>query len=492
MSESTKEIQEVKEVQNDQENQETNKVTKTKSKKNGIVISFVLVSIILLVYLGFALFFNTHFFPNSTISNWDCSLKKVDQVINELETSIYDDYVLDIIDREGNVVLSLSSTDVDLEVSLEEIVLTSKISQKPLLWISSFWSGMTNSIDAMQVKNYSRQKLEDKLKAAEFLSDAKMKNPENAYIGGYDSQTSEYAIASEKEGTLLDKAITLERVCEAIESMKTVLNLEEQGCYIEPEINSQNEVLVKTLVQLNTLVSTKITYDWNGNTEILDGSIINEWVTFEENKVILDEDKVGEYIIEKAKAYDTYGKNRKFTTTLGEELSLKSGAYGWQTNRKAEKEALIELINQGAVTEREPEYSHTAYVKGMSDIGSSYVEIDLTNQHLYLYIKGKIVLESDFVSGNVSDGNTTPGGVFGLTYKTRNAVLRGADYETPVNFWMPFNGNIGMHDATWRRSFGGEIYLTNGSHGCVNLPLSKAEEIYSYIEEKFPVVCYYY
>ena len=81
-------------------------------------------------------------------------------------------------------------------------------------------------------------------------------------------------------------------------------------------------------------------------------------------------------------------------------------------------------------------------------------------------------------------GRMTPPGVFGLTYKTKNAVLKGEDYETPVNYWMPFNGNIGMHDATWRRKFGGEVFIKNGSHGCINLPLESAKEIYSYISTR--------
>ena len=92
----------------------------------------------------------------------------------------------------------------------------------------------------------------------------------------------------------------------------------------------------------------------------------------------------------------------------------------------------------------------------------------------------------------MSNGNTTPDGVCGITYKTTNAVLRGRDYETPVNYWMPFNGNVGMHDATWRSEFGGDIYLTNGSHGCINLPLDMAAAIYEYMSTGFPVICYYY
>lgn len=118
------------------------------------------------------------------------------------------------------------------------------------------------------------------------------------------------------------------------------------------------------------------------------------------------------------------------------------------------------------------------------------MEIDLGGQHLYLYIDGKKILESDLVSGNVARGYATPAGVYGLTYKERNATLTGETYATPVKYWMPFNGNIGMHDASWRKEFGGEIYRTNGSHGCINLPEEIAETIYGYVEQGFPVVCY--
>ena len=202
---------------------------------------------------------------------------------------------------------------------------------------------------------------------------------------------------------------------------------------------------------------------------------------------------VSPYDPEQAKEYDTYGKKRKFTTVQGIELNLSSGAYGWKTDREEEIKALTEAIQNGETVDKEPAYISKGAQKGSNDIGNSYVEIDLTNQHLYLFKDGDIVLETDFVSGNMSKADcVTPPGVFGLTYKTRNAILRGANYETPVNYWMPFNGNVGMHDATWRRAFGGTIYLTSGSHGCINLPLHMAASIYEYVSTGFPVVCYYY
>ena len=154
---------------------------------------------------------------------------------------------------------------------------------------------------------------------------------------------------------------------------------------------------------------------------------------------------------------------------------------------------MIASIKKGEKLEKEPLYFLKGYAEGApgEDIGSSYVEADLGRQHLYLYIEGKLILESDFVSGSMSGGRGTPAGVFGLTYKTRDTTLTGANYASHVDYWMPFNGNIGMHDASWRRSFGGSIYLTNGSHGCINLPVGVAAEIYGYVEKGFPVICYY-
>ena len=111
---------------------------------------------------------------------------------------------------------------------------------------------------------------------------------------------------------------------------------------------------------------------------------------------------------------------------------------------------------------------------------------------MYFYYQGELFLETDFVSGDVATGHATPEGIFAVTYKQKNRVLRGPDYESFVYYWMPFYGGYGMHDATWRRTFGGSIYLNNGSHGCVNLPKKIAAKIYDCVETGFPVICYYY
>ena len=126
------------------------------------------------------------------------------------------------------------------------------------------------------------------------------------------------------------------------------------------------------------------------------------------------------------------------------------------------------------------------------------MEIDLSRQHLWLYQDGKLTVETDIVSGKMTEKRYTPEGIFTMYYKQKNKTLRGEkkpdgtyEYEVPVNYWMPFNGGIGMHDADWNPSFGGTRYVNNGSHGCINLPLDAARKIYGIMTTDMPIICYY-
>ena len=117
----------------------------------------------------------------------------------------------------------------------------------------------------------------------------------------------------------------------------------------------------------------------------------------------------------------------------------------------------------------------------------TYIDVDLTNQILTYYKNGMPAMTSDVVTGNASKHNDTPEGVYEIYMKQKGRTLRGPDYETFVNYWMPFTGNYGLHDATWRSSFGGQIYKTNGSHGCVNMPREMAAALYNMVSVGTPV-----
>ncbi len=459
----------------------------------------ILITGVLLFYGNIAIYYQTHFFPNTFINGYDCSNLDVATVAIFLENQAKE-YSIEVIGRDaegqkvtmgvlraGDFGLSL----VDVEKTVGEIL----EQQNELLWIATLSKDL-RSYSLVQGTTFDKEMLKTALGNLEALQEMHMIAPENAHISEYSEEEQRYEIIPETMGTTVNIEAAVECVDAAIRMKEAMVDLEMYGCYQTAEITSQNKKLQKSVETVNQWLQTDITYDWNGSEVKLDADVIKDWISFTEEelpKPKLDETAVADFVAEQAKEYDTYGKSRKFVTSRGVELTLPSGAYGWKTDQESEAKELTELIYQGSILEREPIYLKKAAQKGRNDIGSSYVEADLTYQHLYLYKDGVLVLETDFVSGDMNVANNiTPQGVFGITYKTTNAVLRGADYETPVTYWMPFHGNFGMHDATWRTEFGGTIYLTNGSHGCINLPLDKAAAIYQYVSTGFPVICYYY
>ena len=125
----------------------------------------------------------------------------------------------------------------------------------------------------------------------------------------------------------------------------------------------------------------------------------------------------------------------------------------------------------------------------------TYVFVSISKQHLTYFVDGKAKMDCPVVTGNIH-GHSTPSGTFRLNYKSRNIILKGTEdngdeYQSFVNYWMAFIGSsYGLHDATWRSKFGGEIYKNGGSHGCVNMPYESAAKLYGMVEPGIPVLIY--
>lgn len=218
---------------------------------------------------------------------------------------------------------------------------------------------------------------------------------------------------------------------------------------------------------------------------------MSKWLKTDKNmKVTFNNEAMEEFVSDFASKYDTVNKGHTLKTSWGTTVTVPSGNYGWKLNQESELETLKENVKAKKQVTREPIYSRKASSHGSNDYGSTYVEINLTAQHLYFYKNGQKIVDSDFVSGNLAKGYDTPTGTYALTYKDKDAVLRGPGYASPVTFWMPFNGGVGMHDASWRSTYGGTIYKTNGSHGCINLPYSAAQKIFNNISTGDPVLVY--
>ena len=346
-----------------------------------------------------------------------------------------------------------------------------------------------NEVNTDALIRYNDEMLGEAVDSLSCMDKENMREPQDAKISDYTS--GGYTIIKEDEGTELLEDKVKEAVAAAVMSLAESVDLEEQGCYVSPSITSEDEALKTACETMNKYVGARITYQFGDKSETLSGDEIHNWLTVNGTSVRINEGKATEYVKKLAASYDTAYKAKSLKTSYGKTVSITGGSYGYKINQAKEAATLVSLIKNGEQTSREPEYSQKGASRTGNDYGNTYVEINLTAQHLYFYVKGKLVVQSDFVSGNAAKGWSTPAGAYSITYKQRNATLKGQGYATPVSYWMPFNGGIGLHDANWRKTFGGTIYKTNGSHGCVNLPPAVAKTIYENISAGDPVLCYH-
>lgn len=342
----------------------------------------------------------------------------------------------------------------------------------------------------------------DEKALAEVTANLACMKPENqtASVDAYpEFQEGQFAIKPEVVGTQIDTETFNAKVAEAINGFQPSLKLSEAGCYIKPRFMSDSPEVVAARDAMNSYLGANVTYDFNPYTEVVDASVISQWIHADaEMNVTFDEGAVRAYVQSLADKYDTKGKTRNFITATGNAVTIEGGSYGWRIDQEAEYSALIANIQNGETVTREVNYLSRGASHEERDVGSTYAEVDLTTQQMYFIQNGQVVLESGVVTGNPNKGNETPQGVYSLAWKATDQVLRGTkqpdgsyEYETPVKYWMPFNGGIGFHDATWQSSFGGDRYQTYGSHGCVNLPYDIAAQLYDLISSGVPVVCHY-
>ena len=435
-------------------------------------------------YIYHAVGYRDAYLPHTVINGMDVSGRSASEV-KEMMASGVKDYSLVMRLRGGGQEI-IYGADMGLHTvfdgSLEEIIRQ----QNPYAWPRYLLKGPSYNIQTMIT--YDEAALEKGLESLDCFKTANIVVPSDAYLSDYVSGEG-YSVVPETEGNELDLQLVKAAAGEGVRTLTPELDLEALGCYREPRIRSGNSSLVAARDARNRYVNMTVTYTFGSASEVLDGSTIHQWLLAEGDSVTLNRDTIGDYVKNLASRYNTAYKKRPFKTSYGQTVEV-SGFYGWRINQAAETEELIRILEAGESVVREPVYSQTAASHDGADYGGTYAEVNLTAQHLFFYKDGQKILESDFVSGNVSNGHTTPPGIFALTYKQRDAVLKGEGYASPVKFWMPFNGGIGFHDASWRSSFGGSIYKTGGSHGCVNMPYAAAKELFENVYAGMPVICY--
>ena len=449
----------------------------------GLVLTCIMTAIAV-IYVGFAIYFESHFCFGTSIDGIAVGGSSVEKVEDAFRTEMKN-YQLTVTAREDKNG-TIAGSDIDMEPVFQGEIETLLNEQNGFSWLIRMFQ--KQEFELAKVVSYDEQKLDEAVRNLPCMKD--QRTPVDATYSDYTKENG-YAFVPADYGTEVDAAKVKKAVSDAILVLDETVDLEQSDCYRKPAVGDDDKDLLDLIDTLNQYVGVTITYDFGDDKEVLDGTTISTWLSEgTDEKVSIDEEEVLAFVKTLAKKYNTAYSPKELKTSYGTTVMVTGGFYGWRIDNSGEVEQILADLKAGKDVEREPVYLTTANSHGEHDYGDSYVEINLTNQHLFLYKDGKLVVESDFVSGNLAKGHDTPTGAFGLTYKTMNAVLRGPDYETPVTYWMPFNGDVGMHDATWRNKFGGSIYKTGGSHGCINLPASAAKKIYETIDKGYAVLVY--
>ncbi len=460
-----------------------------KSGKKGFFIAGGIIGGLVLIYLGISAYFIGHFYINTTINGKDFSGKTTADVEDYIKQQV-NGYELTIVEQnndrniiKGSEIGLVYEESSDLQEALD--------AQNPLLWPAGFFTRSEENVSIGV--SYDESLLDEKLQSIKAVTKDQTESV-SAYPK-YDG--TEYVIEPEVYGSAVNTEVLKEKTVQYITEFKDTLNMMDEECYTMPKYTSASEEVQNACDLMNQYIKAQITYTMDEEI-VVDKELISQWLSCDEDmNVTLDEEAVAEWMREFGQKYDTVGTTRSITTPDGKKTEVSGGTYGWIVNEAEETQKLIENIKNGETVTKEPEYKQTAASRSEQDWGTTYAEVDISAQKMWYVVDGSVALTSDVVTGLPTDGRDTPTGVYSILYTERDSTLKGEidpatgkpSYETPVAFWMPFTyQGHGFHDATWQAQFGGDWYLSHGSHGCVNMPYDKASQLFEMITAGTPVI----
>ena len=485
---------------------------KKKKKKRRSLLAFWLSFLILAGALGGIYYYGyqycqTHFMPGTTINGYDCSDMTVDEAQRWFDIAAKN-YVMNIRFR-GGATETLSAEDMGFSYQPDGSIDVLLQNQDETLWPKYYLE--ENHYTITPTGTYDPDILEASLRALPELQEENMILPEDAYIqfrDGTEDTDGEFVIVPDVKGSTIDLDQLAAGVGDAAARYEEMVDAEEiPYAYKTAGTQADDAKLVARCMDLNDMVGASLTYVMPDKEEIrLNSDILKDWlVKDKKGRLVKDEEiwkeKISDFVQTLADNGNTVGMKRHFNATLQGPIVVEGGFYGYAVDQEAERNRLAKDLENCVKDTRTPIYWNLPYNEETEydGIGTTYIEADLSAQHVWCYIQGRLVMDCDCVSGTMSDGHATLAGVHGIMFKKRNALLQGLmpnssteyEYETEVKYWMPFYTDVGFHDAWWRADFGGDIYLKDGSHGCINLPPEAAEELFSYCDENMPVVVYY-
>lgn len=460
------------------------------------IVFGVIVGVLLVVYLVGALMFSNKLFPNTKLNDEDVSLISTEELAKKLNTAA-DNYKLQVTGSNGYT-QTITAKDIDLKNAAGTTMDTMVPNHNAWGWPVEVFK--THDITDGAITSYNADTLTNLVNTAVDTFNATAIQPVNANIA-YDSKAATFNITKETVGTALNKDAVLSAVTKSVNGLDEKLTLD-TTYLLQPTLLSSDSRLQASVQNAQKMCKTNVTYTVGDvKAATLDVSVLAPMIEIDaECNTTLNSDKLNEWASGISGKLNTVGSTRTYTRPDGKQITVSGGAYGWILNEETFVNQVRTDAAEGAVktVAIEFEQSGTGFTAlGGADWGKRYVDVDLTEQHVRFYDdSGNIIWEADCVSGAPTDNHATPTGVWYVNAKESPSKLIGytssgqKEYETQVQFWMPFEGNgVGFHDATWQSAFGGTRYQDGyGSHGCINLSYEKAESLYGIIKTNDVVI----
>lgn len=457
-------------------------------KKHWLAIAGTAAVIIVGGYIYGGVHYQGRYLPNTTVLGVNVSGKTTKQAESTLKSK-FQQREYKLIDG-SKTVATASSDDLGISHDFAKTATDVKNAQSAWSWPASLVGGERKvsasaniAVNAATLKNYAKSTAAQLNKNRTASTDASMK-----FVNG------KLQVTKEVNG---DK-INADKLTKQLQSMvdSNRLSAKLAATYDKAKVTTKSATFKskKQTLQNYSSISAKLTVA--GHTDTVSPATLTSWLGYANGKITVSESGVRSFVSDFANKYNTISRSRKFKSTKEGTVTVPAGTYGWAVSEGTTSTNMINDIKKGKSFTLAATTNGSGYHADGSDIGNTYVEVDKKAQHEWYYKDGKLVMDSDVVTGNPNTNHATPTGVFFIWSKQKNATLRGnnadgSKYASKVAYWMPIDyTGVGLHDASWQPKFGGDWYLQHGSHGCVNNPPAFVAKLYNAVEVGTPVIVF--
>ncbi|MDY3053008.1 MAG: L,D-transpeptidase family protein [Collinsella bouchesdurhonensis] len=473
-----------------------------KNRKHGKIAAAIVGGVVVVAYIAGVIAFSNIYYPNTSIAGVDVSLATANTAAERIESSLAN-YSMHLTGcgMDWTFTPAKGTFSIDAKAEAQAVLAGDSAFLWPVKLIRSLAMGNAKenlaSLDETTKATYDKDAFNQELSAA---IDAFNQDRPGTFdaAGAYDADAGKFTVEKARSSQRINADTVTKAATKAIEHAQSTCSLDDSA-YEPLAGGATDEQLQKACDAANELLGVNVNLKMGGATvATLNGAQMCKWITFDDSlKPTLNHDQLAEWIHNLAVTkLDTAGSERTYTRPDGKQVTIGGGTYGWISDEASLAQMIQDAVANKQTGDIDIPTKQTAakYTDAGQPDWGAYVDVDLSEQHARYYdADGNLKWESGIISGNPNEGNASSTGIYSINNKERNVKLTGKKdpetgepiYISYVDYWMSFiGGAVGLHDANWQASSSfsnPNAYLSVGSHGCINLPPSKAAELYDMI-----------